>query len=444
MRQLFLPALVAFSSMVGSASVVGAAEKVRISADLAQSVLPEGRNGSVFLRVSLEGVLSEEEGRRVPANVVLVIDKSGSMGGQRIEQAKEAALMAVERLGDEDVLGVVTYSDDATVLSPAGQLRDTAAIRSDIRGIYANGRTALYAGVSQGIRELSDFVDPYKVNRIILLSDGLANVGPSSPQDLQELGIEAAQQGISVTTIGLGLGYNEDLMTQLALASDGNHAFVEHPDDLVDIFNAEFGDVLTAIGGDAEIIIECPDGFEPVRVLGRQARIEGSQVKMKFNQIYGKQQKYVMVELKVDEDRAKGQAEAAKVEVNYTDLASKKRTSASSRAEIRFSGSKDEVKRSVNKEVMAAVATQIATERNEEAVRLRDTGKVEEAKQLLKDNAAYLEEQAESLPAEAAAPLNDLSKKNLTDAENLTGSDWVGTRKSMRARQYKDKTQQSY
>lgn len=445
MKKLFLPALVAFASSLGAVTASQAAEKVRISAELAQSVMPEGRDGRVFLRVSLEGVHSEEaEGGRVPANVMLVIDRSGSMQGERIEQAKEAALMAVERLGEDDVLGVVTYSNDASVLSPADHLRDTAAIRSDIRGIRAHGRTALYAGVSQGIRELSDFVDPYKVNRIILLSDGLANVGPSSPQDLQDLGREAAQQGITVTTIGLGLGYNEDLMTQLALASDGNHAFVEHPDDLVEIFNAEFGDVLTAIGGDAEIIIECPDGFEPVRVLGREANIDGHQVRMKMNQIYGKQQKYVMVELKVDQDRAKGLSEAAKVEVNYTDLASKKRASTSSKAEIRFSGSEDEVSRSVNKEVMAAVATQIATEQNEKAVSLRDEGKVEEAKKLLKDNAAYLQREAEALPAEAAASLNDLSKKNLNDAENLTGSDWAGTRKSMRARQYKDKTQQSY
>jgi Ca-activated chloride channel family protein len=352
--------------------------------------------------------------------------------------------MAVERLGDEDVLGVVSYSDNAYVLSPAARLRDTERVRAAIRQIQAEGRTALYAGVSQGIRELRPFVDPYKVNRIILLSDGLANVGPASPQELEALGREAAQAGITVTTIGLGLGYNEDLMTRLALASDGNHAFVERPQDLVKIFNEEFGDVLAAIGGDVEIIIECPDGFEPVRVLGRQGQVEKDRISLKMNQIYGKQEKYAVVELRVTEKRARGSAEAAKVQVNYTDLATRQRTSIDRRAELRFSGEQAEVKAGVNKDVMAAVATQIATERNEQAVSLRDSGKTEEAKKMLRENADYLKQQAEQLPTASAAPLRELSRKNSTDAENLSGQDWERTRKSMRAQQYKDKTQQRY
>jgi Ca-activated chloride channel family protein len=366
------------------------------------------------------------------------------MKGERIAQAKEAALMAAERLGDADIMGVVTYSDNAYVLSPAARLRDTDRVRAAIRNIEADGRTALYAGVSQGIRELRPFVDPYKVNRIILLSDGLANVGPSSPQELEALGREAAQAGITVTTIGLGLGYNEDLMTRLALASDGNHAFVERPQDLVKIFNEEFGDVLAAVGSDVEIIIECPDGFEPVRVLGRQAQVEKDRVHLKLNQVYGKQEKYVVVELRVSEKRAHGSAEAAKVAVNYTDLATKRRASVDGRAELRFSRSPEEVKAGVNKDVTAAVATQIATESNEKAVSLRDSGKTEEAKKVLRENADYLNKQADNLPPAAAAPLRELSKKNSNDAENLSGREWERTRKAMRAQQYKDKTQQSY
>jgi Ca-activated chloride channel family protein len=94
--------------------------------------------------------------------------------------------------------------------------------------------------------------------------------------------------------------------------------------------------------------------------------------------------------------------------------------------------------------VLAAVTTQIATERSEKAVALRDSGKMDEAKQVLRENAAYLKEQAEKLPSGAAAPLQEMSKRNLRDAENLNSDVWDRTRKSMRANQYKDKTQQSY
>jgi Ca-activated chloride channel family protein len=444
MRRSFLSSLVAFGILALPSTQADAAQSVKLQTQLGQSVMPEGRSGQIYLRVSLEGIAPEEEGARIPANVLLVIDKSGSMKGERIEQAQEAALMAVERLGDDDVLGVVAYSNSAYTLFPAARLRNTDEIRTAIRELRAGGRTALYAGVSQGIRELREFIDPYKVNRVILLSDGLANVGPSSPKELEALGREAGREGISVTTIGLGLGYNEDLMTKLALASDGNHAFVEDPGDLVGIFNEEFGDVLAAVGGDVEIIIDCPEGFEPVRVLGREAQIDGGKVRVKLNQIYGKQEKYLVVELKVGEDRAQGTARAAQVEVNYTDLASKKRRSVKSEAEVKFSASEDDIKSSVNKDVIAAVTTQIATERSEKAVELRDKGQAEEAKRLLKENAAYLRDQAAKLPGSAAAPLRELSKKNLQDAENLNENVWERTRKSMRADQYRNKTQQSY
>ncbi len=421
-----------------------AGQSIKLETRLGQTVMAEGQSGQAYLRVSLEGIAPEEEGARTPANVVLVIDRSGSMKGDRIDQAREAALMAVERLGRQDVLGIVAYSDNAEVLSPAARLRDTDAVRSEIREIHAQGRTALYAGVSQGVRELREFIDPYKVNRVILLSDGLANVGPSTPKELEALGREAAQEGISVTTIGLGLGYNEDLMTRLALASDGNHAFVEDPDELVSIFNEEFGDVLAAVGSDVEIIIDCPDGFEPVRVLGREARIEDGKVRLRLNQVYGKQERYFVVELKVSEERAKGTARAAEVEVNYTDLASRTRATVKGVAELSFSASENDVKASMNDDVVAAVTTQIATERSEKAVELRDQGKMEEAKQLLQENAAYLKRQAEQLPAAAAAPLGEMSAKNARDAENLNSDVWDRTRKSMRANQYKSKTQQSY
>jgi len=419
-------------------------QSIKLKAELSQTVLPEGKEGSVYLRVALEGLHVEQEGDRIPANVVLVIDQSGSMQGDRIDQAKEAALMASERLGEDDVLGIVSYSDNAYVRVPAGELHNASAIRNAIRELEAGGRTALYAGVSQGLREISEFIDPYKVNRVILLSDGLANVGPSSPRELAALGREAAQDGVSITTIGLGLGYNEDLMTQLALSSDGNHAFVEDPEDLVGIFNHEFGDVLAAVGGDVEIIIECPEGFEPVRVLGREAEIKGDKVILKLNQLYTRQEKYAVIEVKVDADRANGEASAAAVEVNYTDLKSKSRRSISGDAKLKFSRSQDDIKAGVNKTVHAAVATQIATERSEKAVLLRDNGKVKEAKKLLEENAAYLAEEAEKLPSAAAAPLQDLSKRNLTDAENLNEDNWGRTRKSMRAHQYKNKVQQSY
>src|SRR5690606_35247421 len=113
-----------------------------------------------------------------------------------------------------------------------------------------------------------------------LLSDGQANVGPSSPNELGRLGEASGKRGISITTIGLGLGYNEDLMAQLAMRSDGNHGFAETGDELIAMFNHELGDVLSVIGQDVDIEIEFDKGVRPLRGLNRDIEIRGNKARM--------------------------------------------------------------------------------------------------------------------------------------------------------------------
>ena len=101
---------------------------------------------------------------------------------------------------------------------------------------------------------------------MILLFDGLANVGPSSPADLGRLGKAFLKEGISVTTVGVGNDFNEDLMTQLSQTSDGNHYFVETSSDLPRIFAQELGDVLSVVARKVVVEIECPEGIRPIRI----------------------------------------------------------------------------------------------------------------------------------------------------------------------------------
>lgn len=420
--------------------------QVKLTADPVSRVLPEGEAGRAYIRISLTGTPYETEGARTPVNVALVIDKSGSMQGDKIAQAKESAIVALGRLSAQDAVSVVSFNHEVQRIIPGAMFQNYDDMRRSIERLTADGTTAIFAGVTQGAQELRPFRGPGRFDRVILLSDGQANVGPSSPQDLEKLGRELGGAGISVTTLGLGLGYNEDLMLRLAAASDGNHTFIEDPDQLVEIFNKEFGDILSVVGQDVDIIIECPDGFKPLRALGREAKIEGNRVSMKMNQIYGSQEKYVIVEVEYGKGQARAAADLATVKVAYTDSRSKERRTVESKADVRFSASKDEVAKSVNAEAMAAVVTQIANERNERAVLLRDSGKVEEAKRELQSNADYLAQEAGKLQASpgAAAAITSASQRNRSDAESLDGAAWEKTRKVMRSNQHKDKTQQKY
>jgi Ca-activated chloride channel family protein len=191
------------------------AGQVQLNVGLGQPVLPADKKNVTYLKVGLTGFSLPRAEERAPVNVALVLDKSGSMSGEKIEHAKTAALAALDRLNSNDIVSVVVFDTTVSVVVPATKLTDRAAVRRAIAGIEANGTTALFAGVSKGAEEVRKFLGLERVNRIILLSDGQANVGPSSPSELGELGHSLRKEGISVTTLGLGMDYSEDLMAQL-------------------------------------------------------------------------------------------------------------------------------------------------------------------------------------------------------------------------------------
>jgi len=430
-----------------------AAAAIKLDAELGQSVLPTKNAGQVYLRLSLKSLAAANRNRRTPVNVAIVIDRSGSMNGPRIGAAKEGARVALDRLSSDDTLALVAYNHDVDVLSPAAPLGSShARLKRAINSLRSGGTTALHAGVKEGGRQIEAFLSDNNVNRVVLLSDGLANVGPSSPRDLARLGRKLASKGISVSTIGLGLDYNEDLMQRLAAASDGNHVFVERPSDLAEVFDREFGDALSVSARDITIIIECKLGFKPTRILGRDGEIDGNRIKVKLNQLQAENERYVVVELAAPDNHSEGDADIADISVEYLDL-DKDGAPARIKAQpkVRFSANEKEVDDSLNKTVMSQVTEQVATEQSEKAVELRDKGDITGARKLLNDNAAYIKRSyeqygsgASAAPTAAIGALNELEKKNLEAAQKLDADSWARTRKSMRHDQHKSKVQQSY
>ena len=346
-------------------------EQIDLDVNLGTPVMLAGQKQTAYLKVSLTGFELEDQSERTPVNIAVVLDKSGSMGGEKIRRAREAAIMAIERLKADDIAAVVTYDHLVEVITPATKVVDKQSFRQAIQGINAGGNTALFAGVSKGAHEIRKFLDRNRVNRVILLSDGLANVGPSSPAELGRLGASLGKEGISVSTIGLGLGYNEDLMTRLAGLSDGNHAFVENANDLARIFDAEFGDVLSVVAQEVQIRIHCAPGIRPVRVLGRDAEIEGQMVYSRLNQLYSQQEKFVLLEVEVAAGEAGEQKDLASVEVSYSNTLTRTTDRLSSSTTVSFSASEDRVVEATDGTVMTATVEQVANQMSKEAVQLR-------------------------------------------------------------------------
>lgn len=398
------------------------------------------RLGKNYLKVGLTG-LRPEGFERTPVNLALVLDRSGSMAGPKMREAKAAARLVISRLSPQDIISIVAYDSGVQVVVPSTKAHDKAALLAAIERIGPRGSTALFSGVATGIAEVRKFLDSQHVNRVILLSDGQANVGPSSPNELARLGAAANKEGISVTTIGLGLGYNEDLMARLAKASDGNHAFVESPESLAKIFEFELGDVMSVVAQEVSVKVRLPEGVRPVQLLNRDGEIHGQEVFVGFNQLYGGQEKFFLLEVELTGGQADASRTLATVDVSYARMGDGQTARLSRSVGVGFSGSDAAVARAEDRTVMVAAVEALAVRMNREAVALRDKGQVKAAKQKLFDNASFLKKNAARYKSER---LDSYSTSNTVDANNLDEQSWNRRRKTMRKTQYELETQQSY
>jgi Ca-activated chloride channel homolog len=441
-RSILLGIGTVMTAVMALASTSVNAKSIDFEARLATPIVQAERAQTAFLKVALTGFEQASQNDRAPANVVIVIDKSGSMNGERIERAKEAAIMAVNTLSSNDIVGIVAFDNTVDVVVPATKVSDKVRIAKAIESIRVAGGTGLFAGVSKGAAEVRKFLDKTRVNRVILLSDGQANIGPSSPAELGQLGAMLARQGMSVTTIGLGADYNEDLMTQLAGYSDGNHAFVQNTNDLVRVFQREFGDVGAVVAQEVEITIRLKPGIRPLRILGREGEITDGVVRLRMNQLYSQQEKYVVLEVEVPARKAGMNMALADVGVSYLNMQSKSNESLSRAVSVSFSNSADAVASATDKKAMVSAVQQVANETSKEALRLRDAGKVQEAKKVLESNAQYLKDKSVSLgssaaPTPALQRMEEESKAQAVQMETNDSAQWNLSRKAMKADQYK-------
>ncbi len=365
-------------------------DKVSCRIETDRAILPAGESQDVVIKVTLEAPPAPADTRRPKVNLALVLDQSGSMTGTKIDQAKQAAIEVVKRLGPGDVFSAVVYDTNVNTIVPARKAQDLQWIISRIRQIRATGNTALFGGVSQGASEIRKNLGNNFVHRIVLLSDGLANVGPSSPEDLGRLGAALIKENISVTTVGVGTDYNEDLMARLSQKSDGNTYFVESGKDLPRIFSAELGDVLNVVAKQVKVIISLPDTVDPVGIVGREGRINGRTIELYMNQLYGAQEKYALVKVRVPESSAGTRIKIAGATVVYQNPFTQKKESSTGVSYASFSKDERKIAGSTNVDVVRDYQLNLNALAQEKAIELSDKGKKKEAASTLKQSAAQL------------------------------------------------------
>ena len=245
--------------------------------------------------IKLEGQAPATDAARIPLNLSLVLDRSGSMHGEKLAAARDAAAFRVRRLAPEDRVTVVVYDDH--VHTVADERTPRAAVGHLIQQIETGGSTNLSGGWLRGRELVAAQRQERGMNRVMLLTDGQANLGITNPQQLTGLCAEASRSGVTTTTVGFGADYDEALLRAMADAGGGNSWYIERPDQAPGVFEEEIEGLLSLAAQNVAIEVRPSDAVQsttvwhdyPIMPIAGGRRIE-------IGDIYAREPKSVIVE----------------------------------------------------------------------------------------------------------------------------------------------------
>ncbi len=255
-----------------------------------------GEEVFVVVDVKAQEVALEQ---RLPMNLSLVIDRSGSMDAEhKLDHVKEAAAFLVRNLTADDVLSLVTYDDQVDVNLPAEPVSHPERFLERIHALQSGNMTNIEGGLRAGAAEVERNLDSQRINRVILLSDGLANVGVSDPRALGQLASSFAERGIAVTSMGVGVQYGEDTMMQVAELGRGNYHFIGDASQVAAVFQRELEELKAVVALDTHLELELPRGVSLQEAYGYAGvEIEGARVRIPLGDLFSGDDRRVVLRL---------------------------------------------------------------------------------------------------------------------------------------------------
>lgn len=338
-----------------------------------------------------------------PMNLGVVIDRSGSMKGERIANAMNAAVFALERMRDGDVMSVVTFDTQADVVVPPTTVnaQSRPGIASAIRSIRLGGDTCISCGLEAGMAQMARApLAANRIDRMILLSDGVTNAGVRDMPGMRAMAGRMHGRGTTISTIGVDVDFDEKMMAAIASEANGRHYFVANANGLPAVFGQEFDDLLASVAKETELTITLAPGVEVAEVFDRSFRREGDKLIVSFGTFSAKQEKTILVKLRVPTDHD-GEVPVADLRLGFDDLVKKTRGSESASLAVAVRDASAELDPFVAARIERSRTASTLTEAN----KLFEAGKVGEAQAKL---AARKDALAKSSVLARAAPASPL------------------------------------
>ncbi len=375
---------------------------------LSHTRLLSGQDTTVFADVRVVADFNGRAHERAPISLAVVLDTSGSMSGEKMEEARRSLLRLLADMRDDDEIAVVRYSDTSELLQPlarVGTVRNSAQLSSRISELQASGGTNIPSGLQHGLRALDEAARG-RVRRIVLVSDGL----DSTRAQAENIARSSFSSGITVSSLGIGLDFDEAYMGSLAQNGHGNFAFVKDGASLATFLHRELEETAGTTVENARVRLQLPEGMRFVSATGADAVVNGSEVQLAVGSLFGGDERRVVVELAASGYRSAGTSFDIDAAVTWNHAGGASFTTRTPRLSLVATSDVSEVDRGKDGAVLASATSVVASQRQIEAANAYAQGDVARAAQIAEKNEQALAAAMIAAPAPAATSLDTQRK----------------------------------
>lgn len=364
-----------------------------LEATLDRGALLAGTTEERFLLVSIAAEDVVGAATRRPVDLGVVMDASGSMAAQgKMDYARDAARLLVDEMASTDIYSLVSFSNSAEVILPASAVTDRERLHAAIDRVREGGGTNLSEGLVAGAGEIRGSLSG-RVGRLVLLSDGNANLGVTDPLALGRAVTELRQEGITVSAIGLGIDYNEDLLAKMADLGGGTYDFVDDPRELRQVLADELDRSASVVARSVQLRIDLPEGVEGLEVIGWTAERTASGWTVDVGDVYAGDSRKIVARVRVA-PHATGSADVASAALTYVDIPTDAPASAGALARADVTPDLRVVEASVNDDAAAEAHRAWGNQLLDRSSRAYADGDVSTARELVRQGSGILAEAA--------------------------------------------------
>ena len=306
-------------------------------------------------------------GARMPLNLCLILDRSGSMEGPPMDYMKRACSYVVDLLEPNDVLSIVAFTDQAEVVMPARRVVNKQLIKQHIDMLMVGNTTDLYGGIQFGANQIASVAAPGYVNRALLFTDGEPTAGTKDFASIVGQVAEQKTRGITITALGFGMEYNEELLAAIAKRSGGNYYYITRPELIPEIFRKELETLMNVVARNVKMRVHLSRWVQVRQIYNKLPSFGNRSAEVTLADLERGQTQSAILELELG-NRPGGKYRVAKVEVVYDDCITGRTESVTGDVIVEFTNDESLIASGVNDQVMREIEVAEASRNLEKTV----------------------------------------------------------------------------